>query len=92
MIVELVRADINTTQTVSLLGVRTLASASVLKVTAPSVRAVKTDELVQVTRTDVGDKRVVDMILPATRRTLSLMINDVGAVYRCSAPHGDKFL
>ncbi|CCM04730.1 uncharacterized protein FIBRA_06918 [Fibroporia radiculosa] len=78
----------------TIIGVRTLASTSLLTVKPTSSRpfVMKTTEIVQILRMDVDNRRVVDMTLPASTRTLALLVNDTGAIYRCSAPYGDKFI
>lgn len=77
----------------TMLAVRTYASTSFLEVKAPrsnSKTHVHMKEIMSISRSDVGDRHIIDMVLPASRRTLGLVVNHVGEVYRCSAPYGSK--
>ena len=76
-----------------MLGIRTYASSSLFEVKAPLTRStthVHLREIMSISRCDVGDRLVMDMVLPASRRTFGLVVNDAGEVYRLSAPYGDK--
>ncbi|KAI0949968.1 hypothetical protein AcW1_006160 [Taiwanofungus camphoratus] len=80
----------------TVLGVRTYASTSILEATVarPTSQSssIQTKEIITVLRSDISDKRAVDITMPTSRRTLAFVINDEGAVYKCSAPQGDKLV
>jgi len=71
-----------------------MGSTSLLDVRPTDAQSstIEATELVTVTHSDVGERSIVDMFLPATERTLSVFVNEAGAVYRCAAPGGEKSL
>ncbi|KZT71316.1 hypothetical protein DAEQUDRAFT_666367 [Daedalea quercina L-15889] len=78
----------------TLLGVRTRGSTALFDIEPVNAQAstVEASQLVNVTRSDVGNRPIVDMFLPATERTLAILVSDAGAIYRCAAPGGTKQL
>ena len=71
-----------------------MSSTILLDISTPDDQAmsVQARELMNVTRPDVGDYPIMDMTIPATERTSAILINSMGAIYRCSAPSGSKTL
>ena len=67
------------------LAVRTLTSAHVLKVMHPSSSS-QPEHVVEILHSDVGDKRIVDMIFLPTphEEVVLLVVNGSGGVYKCS--------
>ncbi|KAH9843216.1 RNA polymerase I-specific transcription-initiation factor-domain-containing protein [Rhodofomes roseus] len=78
----------------TVLGVRTMGSTTLLDVrpTDAQTSTIEATELVNITHADLGNRPIADMILPATERTLSILVNDSGSVYKCAAPGGQKSL
>lgn len=76
----------------TVLGVRTMSSTILLDInpTSDQATSVETHELVNVARSDVGDCAIMDMTVTATERTLALLVNSAGAIYRCSVLGGPK--
>ena len=76
----------------TVLGVRTMSATLLLDIcpTSDQAMSVEARELMTITRSDVGDCPIMDMVVPATDRTLGMFITSTGAIYRCSAPDGSK--
>ncbi|KAH9951994.1 hypothetical protein B0H21DRAFT_829833 [Amylocystis lapponica] len=82
----------------TILGVRTFGSTSLLEIT-PNTSSfgsrfaqVQPKELMNILRSDIGDKRVMDMSILSSKYALAFVVTDSGAVYRCNTPQGDKLV
>lgn len=53
---------------------------------------VSTLEAAVVVRGDVGDRQVVDLAVPPFEEMAVMLVNDIGAVYKCSVPEGSKIM
>ncbi|PCH37833.1 hypothetical protein WOLCODRAFT_114278 [Wolfiporia cocos MD-104 SS10] len=76
----------------AIVGVRTYASTTLLAVKTPSAGSFtyETSQLVTIGSSDVGERHIVDLIIPGLAQSLALFVNDKGAIHRCIAPYGTK--
>ncbi|KAI0362386.1 hypothetical protein OH77DRAFT_1441905 [Trametes cingulata] len=78
-----------------MLGVRTMGSTTFMQVKLAVHRAAFTVEptpFVTAQRSDIGDRHAVDLAISFTDVTVGYLVNDTGAIYRCSAPEGKKLM
>ncbi|KAI0780690.1 hypothetical protein BD413DRAFT_702681 [Trametes elegans] len=73
------------------IGVRTSGSTAILQVNLAvnkTTLAVEPVPLVTVRRSDIGNRHAVDMTISSANTSVGFVVNDMGSVYRCSAPEG----
>ncbi|KAI0636734.1 hypothetical protein C8Q77DRAFT_1094359 [Trametes polyzona] len=75
------------------LGVRTLGATTFMQVKVAinkTTFSVEPTPLVAVQRSDIGDRHSLDMAIAQEDPSIGYVVNEAGAIFRCSAPEGKK--
>lgn len=77
------------------LGVRTMGLTSFLRVktaTSGASHVVETTPIVEVQRSDVGDKQVIDVAVSSRPECLGYVANEAGDIFRCRIPEASTIM
>ncbi|KAI0672980.1 hypothetical protein C8Q78DRAFT_1022189 [Trametes maxima] len=87
--------EIGKGKTDPVLAVRTMGSSTFLQLKVAvhkTALSIEPTPLVTVQRSDVEGCHVVDLAISPTNTSMGYVVNDVGAIFRCSAPEGKKLM